>query len=79
MDGIIAATGWELLRGADAFLVEIAAGRNLLRHWTRLCLGMTASLQTATFLRPVLERKSGEPLFASGKKSFLEHMGDIFD
>lgn len=46
MDEPIAATGWELLRGADAFLAEIAAGRNLLRHWLRLCLGMTACAAT---------------------------------
>jgi hypothetical protein len=46
MDETIAATGWELLRGADAFLEEIAAGRNLLRHWVRLCLGMTACAAT---------------------------------
>ena len=49
MDGtasVNAATGWELLRGADAFLLEIAAGRNLLRHWMRLCLGMTACAAT---------------------------------
>jgi hypothetical protein len=46
MDGTIAATGWELLRGADVFLAEIAAGRNLLRHWMRLCLGMTVCAAT---------------------------------
>ncbi len=44
-----------------------------------LFLFCIVSLQTATFLRPVLERKAGEPLFVSGKKSFLEHMGDVFD
>ncbi len=44
-----------------------------------LFLFCIVSLQTTTFLRPVLERKSGEPLFVSGKKSFLKHMGDIFD
>lgn len=44
-----------------------------------LFLFCIVSLQTATFLRPVLERKAGEALFVSGKKSFLEHMGDVFD
>jgi uncharacterized protein YfiM (DUF2279 family) len=44
-----------------------------------LFLFCIVSLQTTTYLRPVLERKSGEPLFISGKKSFLEHMEDIFD
>ena len=44
-----------------------------------LFLFCVVSLQTTTFLRPVLERKSGEPLFVNGKKSFLEHMGDVFD
>ncbi|MFL6193351.1 MAG: hypothetical protein ACJ75H_04225 [Thermoanaerobaculia bacterium] len=36
-----AATAWGLLRGAEVFLADIAAGRNLLRYWVRLCLGMT--------------------------------------
>lgn len=44
-----------------------------------LFLFCIVSLQTTTFLRPVLERKKGEHLFVSGKKSFLEHMGDVFD
>ncbi len=44
-----------------------------------LFLFCIVSLQTATFLRPVLERKAGESLFVTGKKSFLEHMGDVFD
>ncbi len=37
------------------------------------------SLQVTTMLRPVLERKPGAPLFVSGKKSFLEQMGEIFE
>ena len=41
METRVAPTGWQLLQGADAFLAEVAAGRNLLRHWARLCLGIT--------------------------------------
>ena len=33
-------TGWNLLQGVDVLLAEVLAGRNLLRHWARLCLGM---------------------------------------
>ena len=57
--------------------LRVIGARGALVLW--LFLFCIVSLQTATFLRPVLERKSGEPLFVSGKKSFLEHMGDIFD
>ena len=57
--------------------LRVIGARGALVLW--LFLFCVVSLQTATFLRPVLERKSGEPLFVSGKKSFLEHMGDIFD
>jgi hypothetical protein len=41
IDDRIAISGWELLHGADALLAEIAAGRNLLRHWVRFCVTMT--------------------------------------
>jgi hypothetical protein len=37
------------------------------------------SLQAATMLRPVMQRKPGAPIFVSGKKSFLEQIGDMFD
>jgi len=57
--------------------LRVIGARGALVLW--LFLFCIVSLQTATFLRPVLERKSGEPLFVSGKKSFLEQMGDIFD
>ena len=33
--------GWELLHGADRLLTEVIAGRDLLRHWVRLCVAMT--------------------------------------
>ena len=38
----LASPGWELLHGADRLLAEVIAGRNLLRHWLRLCVGMAA-------------------------------------
>lgn len=41
-----------------------------------LTLFAIVSLQVTTMLRPVLERETGAPLFETGKKSFLEHMGD---
>ena len=36
----LASPGWELLHGADRLLAEVIAGRNLLRHWLRLCVAM---------------------------------------
>jgi len=45
-----------------------------------LFLFALVSLQVATFLRPVLWRQPGEPLFRLGEKmSFLEHVGHVFD
>ena len=44
-----------------------------------LFLFCIVSLQAATVLRPVLSRKPGAPIFVSGKKSFLEQIGDVFD
>lgn len=44
-----------------------------------LLLFCVVSLQAATFLRPVLSRKPGAPIFVSGKKSFLEQIGEVFD
>ncbi|HEY0556181.1 MAG TPA: hypothetical protein VGG20_18150 [Thermoanaerobaculia bacterium] len=44
-----------------------------------LLLFCVVSLQAATVLRPVLSRKAGAPIFVSGKKSFLEQIGDVFD
>jgi hypothetical protein len=40
MEERIASPGWELLHGADRLLTEVIAGRDLLRHWLRLCLAM---------------------------------------
>ncbi|MFL6193352.1 MAG: hypothetical protein ACJ75H_04230 [Thermoanaerobaculia bacterium] len=57
--------------------LRAVGGRGALILW--LFLFCIVSLQTATFLRPILERKDGAPLFVSGKKSFLEHFGDTLD
>jgi hypothetical protein len=43
-----------------------------------LLLFCVVSLQAATVLRPVLSRKPGGAIFVSGKKSFLEQVGDVF-
>jgi energy-coupling factor transporter transmembrane protein EcfT len=44
-----------------------------------LLLFCIVSLQAATVLRPVLSRKPGGAIFVSGKKSFLEQIGEVFD
>lgn len=41
MEERIASPAWELLHGADRLLNEVIAGRDLPRHWARLCVGMT--------------------------------------
>jgi hypothetical protein len=43
-----------------------------------IALFCLVSLQVATMMRPVLERKPGMPLFVSGKKSVLEQMQYVF-
>jgi hypothetical protein len=48
-----------------------------LRMW--LLLFLVVSFQVATFLRPVLWRERGEGLFASGKMSFFEQLGRVYD
>jgi hypothetical protein len=42
MEERTASPGWELLHGADRLLTEVIAGRDLLRHWLRLCVAMAA-------------------------------------
>jgi hypothetical protein len=42
-----------------------------------LVLLFVVSLQMTTHLRPVLWRDPGEPIFATDKKSFLTHFGDL--
>jgi hypothetical protein len=44
-----------------------------------LFLFCVVSFQAATVLRPVLFREPGGAVFVSGKKSFLEQIGDVFD
>ena len=39
---LTASPAWELLHGADRLLTEVIAGRDLLHHWVRLCVTMTA-------------------------------------
>lgn len=64
---------WRFLRHG----LKASGARGGLIVW--LVLFCVVSLQAATFLRPVLLRKPGVPLFVSGKKSFLEQIGDVFD
>jgi hypothetical protein len=44
-----------------------------------LVLLFIVSLQMTTYVRPVLWRSGGSPLFATEKKSFFGHMGDVLD
>ena len=64
---------WRFLRGA---LAAVGSRSAMLLWLAVFCL---VSLQATTLLRPVLERKPGTPVFVSGKKSFMEHFGDVFD
>jgi hypothetical protein len=57
--------------------LEASGARGAMILW--LALFCLVSFQATTLLRPVLERTPGSPLFVSGKKSFLEHMGQVFD
>lgn len=59
-----------LLRGLDG------RGAIALRMW--LVLFLIVSFQAATFLRPVLWRGRGEGLFAGGKMSFFEQLGNVY-
>jgi hypothetical protein len=45
--------------------------------WPLLLL--VVALQMTTYLRPVLERAPGDPVFAGGKMSFLQHIAKIVD
>lgn len=57
-------------------LAALGTRPSALALWMGLfCL---VSLQVTTMLRPVLLRKPGGGIFVTGKKSFLEHMGDVF-
>ncbi|HVR38963.1 MAG TPA: hypothetical protein VMU84_07685 [Thermoanaerobaculia bacterium] len=58
------------------FLVNATGpGRKAIGIW--LVILFVVSLQMTTYVRPVLWRDSGEPLFAKEKKSFFTHFGDV--
>ena len=60
------------------FLVRTAAvARVALSLW--LVLLFIVSLQMTTYVRPVLWRNDGAPLFEKEKKSFFVHLGDVAD
>jgi hypothetical protein len=65
--------GWRFLGRA---LRENGAGGGM-SLW--LLLFLLVSFQVATFVRPVLWRDPGRPLFESGKMFFLEHLGKAGD
>jgi hypothetical protein len=65
--------GWRFLGRA---LSESGAGSGMFL-W--LVLFGVVTFQVATYVRPVLWRDPGEPLFESGKMFFLEHMGKVGD
>jgi hypothetical protein len=65
--------GWRFLGRA---LRESGAGGGMFL-W--LILFGLVSFQVATFVRPVLWRDPGQPLFESGKMFFLEHLGKAAD
>jgi hypothetical protein len=66
--------GWRFLRRALA-AVGVQSGMFL---WVALfCI---VSFQVTTFLRPVLWRPAGTPIFRMGEKlSFFENLGRVFD
>jgi len=51
-------------------------GRRVVALWFFLFL--LVSFQVATYLRPVLWRAPGAPLFARGKMSFFEHLDEVY-
>jgi hypothetical protein len=71
-----------------AWLIALAFGRRFLVGafgaagraaglW--LVLMLLVSLQMTTYLRPVLWRDAGQPLFAREKMSFFSHLGEVVD
>lgn len=68
------ALGWRFLKRA----LQSAGAQGGMALW--LLLFALVSLQVTTFLRPVLWRPPGTPLFRFGEKLFfLEHLGQVFD
>ena len=59
-----------LVRGAQA-------ARGAITLW--MVLLFFVSLQMTTYVRPVLWRAENEPLFATEKKSFFGHLGEVAD
>jgi hypothetical protein len=71
-----------------AWIVALAFGRRFLRRTAAtgtpviglwLLLLFFVSLQMTTYVRPVLWRGAKEPLIATAKKSFFEHLGDVME
>ncbi|HEV7240410.1 MAG TPA: hypothetical protein VGQ36_14310 [Thermoanaerobaculia bacterium] len=61
---------------AHRFLARTAPGaRGAIGVW--LVLLFFVSLQMTTYVRPVLWRGANEPLFATEKKSFFGHLGEV--
>ncbi|MGN6186444.1 MAG: hypothetical protein ACTHQM_22650 [Thermoanaerobaculia bacterium] len=61
---------------ARRYLVSVVPNaRTVISAW--LVLLFFVSLQLTTYVRPVLWRGENEPLFASEKKSFSQHLGDV--
>ena len=61
---------------ARQFLIRSAQrAATVIALW--LVLVFLVSLQMTTYVRPVLWRKNGEPLFAREKMSFVTHLHDI--
>jgi len=57
--------------------LEDARTRSVLAVWALVLFFV--GLQVATYLRPVLWRAEGAPLFESGKKLFTAHLGSVID
>ena len=63
---------------AQRYLARTAVvARGAIRGW--MVLLFFVSLQMTTYVRPVLWRGTNEPLFATAKKSFFGHLGDVVD
>lgn len=59
------------------FLVSAFGANRAAGLW--LTLVLLVSLQMTTYLRPVLWRDAGQPLFAREKLSFFSHFGQVTD
>jgi hypothetical protein len=59
------------------FLVSAVGANRAAGLW--LVLVLLVSLQMTTYLRPVLWRDAGQPLFAREKLSFFSHFAQVTD